>query len=332
MENDNEVKGEGNQLDFGARVFDSRTGRFLSVDPLIASYPDISPYLYAANNPIVFLDVEGKAAGDFEVVDPPTKKAPVVKNNPVRRVRDAHRIEIGERIIETAFKRGFSWLKPAGLTVMLVFTPAEMGTGDIPKREPTPEQNLRDIIHYTNDPANDLSGDEIKALKDRIDRGVATDNDRLQMSMLQTKNAPYFENVKQKEQIRYELMENGDIKAWLGKDELGSFWFSDKVGLELDLTIPEHLQSKGIGPKIFEHAMNATKASKFTASWLYGSMYKGGMSSNLKQYLEGIESGLLPKDAAWKTKSGQWAKKHGFTNVEVKTKTHGKGIEAVFTK
>jgi RHS repeat-associated protein len=32
-ENDNEVKGEGNQIDFGSRIHDPRVGRFLSVDP-----------------------------------------------------------------------------------------------------------------------------------------------------------------------------------------------------------------------------------------------------------------------------------------------------------
>ena len=60
-ETDNEVYGEGNALDFGARIYDSRLGRWLSVDPLQTSYPSLCPYNYTANNPIVFIDLGGKS-------------------------------------------------------------------------------------------------------------------------------------------------------------------------------------------------------------------------------------------------------------------------------
>ncbi|MCU0359442.1 MAG: hypothetical protein MUF75_01795 [Bacteroidia bacterium] len=59
-ENDNEVKGIGNSLDFGARVYDSRLGRFLSVDPLFQKQVSWSPYSASGNNPIRNIDVDGK--------------------------------------------------------------------------------------------------------------------------------------------------------------------------------------------------------------------------------------------------------------------------------
>ena len=58
-ENDNEVKGEGNELDYGARVYDSRIGRWLSVDPQYYRGNEYSPYIQAFDNPISFVDEKG---------------------------------------------------------------------------------------------------------------------------------------------------------------------------------------------------------------------------------------------------------------------------------
>jgi len=59
-ENDNEVKGDGNQYDYGFRIYDSRIGRFLSVDPLIDKYPELTPYQFSSNSPIANVDVDGQ--------------------------------------------------------------------------------------------------------------------------------------------------------------------------------------------------------------------------------------------------------------------------------
>lgn len=59
-ENDNEVKGTGNSVDFGARIYDPRLGRWMSVDPLQKKYPNLSPYEFCAGNPILFIDPDGK--------------------------------------------------------------------------------------------------------------------------------------------------------------------------------------------------------------------------------------------------------------------------------
>ena len=58
-ENDNEVKGESNQQDYGFRVYDPRVGRFLSVDPLTKDYPMLTPYQFASNMPISAIDIDG---------------------------------------------------------------------------------------------------------------------------------------------------------------------------------------------------------------------------------------------------------------------------------
>jgi RHS repeat-associated protein len=59
---DDEMKGKGNSLDFGARMYDSRLGRFLSRDPDEAKYPDNSTYAAFNNSPIAFTDPTGRGA------------------------------------------------------------------------------------------------------------------------------------------------------------------------------------------------------------------------------------------------------------------------------
>lgn len=58
-ENDNDVKGEGMQLDYGFRIYDPRLGRFFSVDPLMTSFPWNSPYSYAEGDPVNYIDLDG---------------------------------------------------------------------------------------------------------------------------------------------------------------------------------------------------------------------------------------------------------------------------------
>jgi RHS repeat-associated protein len=59
QEKDDEIKGSGNSYEFTFRIYDPRLGRFLSIDPLSASYPWNSPYAFAENRPIDGIDLEG---------------------------------------------------------------------------------------------------------------------------------------------------------------------------------------------------------------------------------------------------------------------------------
>jgi RHS repeat-associated protein len=70
MEKDDEVKGDGNSYDFGARIYNPRIGRWLSLDPLESKYPDISPYVFAVNNPILFIDPDGRDVDVSTLTDP----------------------------------------------------------------------------------------------------------------------------------------------------------------------------------------------------------------------------------------------------------------------
>ena len=45
---------------YGARYYDSEKINWLSVDPLSDKYPSISPYAYCANNPVRYIDPDGR--------------------------------------------------------------------------------------------------------------------------------------------------------------------------------------------------------------------------------------------------------------------------------
>ncbi|UKN01425.1 hypothetical protein K6119_17000 [Paracrocinitomix mangrovi] len=60
MEKDNEVSGNGNSYDFGAKLYNPRVGRWLSRDPMEKKYAGISPYIFAASNPVFYIDFDGR--------------------------------------------------------------------------------------------------------------------------------------------------------------------------------------------------------------------------------------------------------------------------------
>ena len=64
-ESDDEISGEGNQYDYGFRIYNPRLGKFLSVDPLTREYPMLTPYQYASNTPIQAIDLDGLEAFIF---------------------------------------------------------------------------------------------------------------------------------------------------------------------------------------------------------------------------------------------------------------------------
>jgi RHS repeat-associated protein len=62
MEKDPEVKGEGNSYTTEFRQYDPRLGRWLSLDPLMAQFPWMSPYCAFDNNPVLYVDPYGLAS------------------------------------------------------------------------------------------------------------------------------------------------------------------------------------------------------------------------------------------------------------------------------
>ncbi len=67
QEKDDELKGEGNSINFTYRMHDPRVGRFFTVDPLTNEFPWNSPYAFSENKVINGVELEGLEFDNLKV-------------------------------------------------------------------------------------------------------------------------------------------------------------------------------------------------------------------------------------------------------------------------
>ena len=89
------MKGEGNQQDYGMRIYDPRLGKFLSVDPLTGNYPWYTPYQFAGNSPIEKIDLDGKEKVSVNSL--------LVLFNGLPKLKRSEWYEIDGKVLESSF-------------------------------------------------------------------------------------------------------------------------------------------------------------------------------------------------------------------------------------
>jgi RHS repeat-associated protein len=106
MERENAVNEDG--YDFGARLYNSWNGKWISVDPLASKYPHLSPYAFVAGNPINLVDEDG-----LEPIDPRTGK-PISLNLFRAAVYDADYIDYAKLTVvrdDDLYDNANPWIK-----------------------------------------------------------------------------------------------------------------------------------------------------------------------------------------------------------------------------
>jgi RHS repeat-associated protein len=123
QEKDDELKGEGNSLNYTFRMHDPRVGRFFAVDPLSPKYPHYSTYSFSGNKVIAHVEIEGLEDMDFKVARWEAQKIQeaALKNG------SSH--EESKKVYRDAYKK----LAPFGnIPDEVAWTVGEVGAGFVP--------------------------------------------------------------------------------------------------------------------------------------------------------------------------------------------------------
>ena len=112
-EKNDEIEGAGNEYDYGMRESDPRIGgRFWSVDPLTKKYPWLTPYQFAGNNPIKFIDLDG-----LEPAKNPKDPANQDNRDPTGTIKKIYEESGGDKDFQKNYEQYMNGIYDPGATI-----------------------------------------------------------------------------------------------------------------------------------------------------------------------------------------------------------------------
>lgn len=107
----------------------------------------------------------------------------------------------------------------------------------------------------------------------------------------------------------------------------------------MDFNLPKNISDNygGLGKVMFDDAFTyhnrSNKIDGIYGEWIKDSdLYQdyGGMSVNLKRFLDAVNAGAPRDQAAFKTVTGEWALSKGFVKVEFTVAPTDSRVEVIF--
>ncbi|RVU90824.1 hypothetical protein EH230_07885 [Flavobacterium columnare] len=334
QEKDDELKGEGNSLNYTFRMHDPRVGRFFAIDPLEKKFPFYSPYQFSSNTPISAIELEGLETSDNKNKNE-TRELSTGENvivnlfkflNAVSTLTGNNEMDNNteEGYIRNSLVGGMKGIYDATFFAMGTYEMAKYGIGG---------NSVDDQVELSfKNPLKNLSFSGFK--KPSFGKFEL----KLPKSFYKNYKLPNFNPgiipaELTVEDVTRSLFGN---RAWgrVNGKQIGFYTWNEQKGLQIDLNIPKEFQGKGFGAQFFTKALQETETDMFTATWvksdIYNSTTANGQSVNLTRYRAALEQTGSETKAAFSTWSGQQAAKHGFKNVTVQ-EIEG-GVQATFTK
>ena len=298
QEKDDEIKGEGNSLNYTFRMHDPRVGRFFTVDPLTKKYPWYTPYQFSGNKVIQFIELEGLEEHE-QHYDRMTQHILATRNIEYHKgdLRKGGVIMLTAAVIvvDAVFTRGIGMriVAAAGLGEAI----SETDRAYEAKAKGNNEEYERRLKN---------AGEASKAI---VFEGIGTLTTSLISKVLSIAKhtKPVFElanTLDDYDQVLQFNLKNGDEYIYLGEASMNN------SVLELDFSIPYDLKGKGIGTQMFQNALETfgSEVKKIRGLWTSG--------DNLAAYNNAIRAGKSTEEAIFSTPSGKWAKANGYDKFE----------------
>ncbi len=296
--------------------------RFLSIDPIGREYPELSPYQFGSNTPIVAIDVDGLEAEWM--------------TNTIWSARERVRRESGDNAAQE-FDRG---VRNGTIATGVVLTDIFITKGWLSRAFGTIEllnavsnDHAASNIKGNSPTKAKLSNEASEGYKSAIKgyalgkaigiAGKAVAGVRKWSKITQERT---IDLGKEEEGFFESTAYNAHIVGETKPIRVGSSYMDEQGFLNFDIEVPKALQKQGIAGEIFKQAIEGKNPIAIQGTWL-------PTSSNYKEYRRLIDvEHINPEKAVFMTPTGKLAARNGFGGTPHINMDNQSGVQVVFNK